>query len=179
MNLSKAAYLSGCGKIAFISYQRNVCVLCAIKLFSQSIFLLSSLKSSFNCSEFPIDGVGVNFNPLFSKVFAVSLNFMLDKFIIFMSVWSLYLSWRVGVLNPEPCPDPDPGLYPGRDPELGPDLTKMFSTFEGWHLKVLWPFFVIPRFLLWSPSSTFLCWCGCISRYLSSNKRNVSVRFSP
>ena len=50
-------------------------------------FLLNSFESSFNSCVFPNFGVGVNLSPLFNNDISASVSFLLDKFIILMSLY--------------------------------------------------------------------------------------------
>ena len=108
INLSKAAFLSGGGVKLLLFLTRELSVSSVPSKFSTSLsFLLNSFKFSFSCSVFPTRGVGVNFVPLFNKVISMTLSFLLDKFIVFMSLSSVFITdWRVGFLCPEPDPVP-------------------------------------------------------------------------
>ena len=82
-------------------------------------FLLKSLTSSFNCSVFPIGGVGVNMRPLFNKDISAEPNVLLDELIIFVSfgIASSIACWAgdrgLGLcLGHDPCPVPGPCLCP-------------------------------------------------------------------
>ena len=72
----------------------------------------------------------MNFKPLFSKVFSVVLNFLLDKLIILITFIPVFKSrWGLGVfdLDPEPGLDASPCLDPDPDPESDPDLKILLS----------------------------------------------------
>ena len=68
---------------------------------------------------FPNFGVGVNLSPLFNNDISVSVSFLLDKFIILMSLSIIYIPVGVYfyILGPGLGSDPDLGLDSG--PGLG------------------------------------------------------------
>ena len=74
--LSSAVFLLGGGIKSLLFLTREISVSSVPSKYSASLsFLLNSFISSFNCSGLPMGGVGVNFKPLFSKVFFCSTQF--------------------------------------------------------------------------------------------------------
>ena len=89
--LSRAAFLSECGIKLLLFLTSDLSLSSVPSKYSISLsFLLNYFKSSVSFSAFPAGGVGVNFNPLFSKVISESLSCLCDRFIIFMSLMSLF-----------------------------------------------------------------------------------------
>ena len=81
----------------------------------------------------------MNLKPLFSKVFSVVLNFLLDKLIILMSFIPVFKrGWGLFGLDPEPGLDPSPCLDPDPDPESDPDLKNIVVHFVNLAAHSLW-----------------------------------------
>ena len=84
-NLSRAAFLSGCGMklLLFLTSDLSLQSVSSKYVISLS-FLLISFKSSVSFSAFSVGRVGVKSNPLSNKDISKSLSCLADKFIIFM-----------------------------------------------------------------------------------------------
>ena len=125
IKLSSAVFLLGGGIKSLLFLTREISVSSVPSKYSASLsFLLNSFKSSFNCSGLRMGGVGVNFKPLFSKVFSVVLNFLLDKLIILMAFIPVFKKgWGLGVfdLDPSLALTPPPASNP--TPTPSPTLT--------------------------------------------------------
>ena len=94
-NLSRAAFLSGCGMKLLLFLTSDLSLLSVPSKYLISLsFLINSFKSSVSFSAFPVGGVGVNFNLLSNKYISKSLSCLADR-LLFMVIHVIY-KYKIG-----------------------------------------------------------------------------------